>query len=158
MKLRSIAYILCLPLVIAFCSCNKSQEQSEIPDVHFTPLRIEMLKYPYSLLRGYGQFIEIDTRENGYPIGYAGIIVGKSTFPDMDNNDQYFAYDRACQVEGARKSPVNVIEGTGTAECPECHARYDLNNYGIPISGSRIALKRYRVIQQGADVLYVYSD
>lgn len=158
MDKRICGYILCAVIMaISFCSCKK-QEQSEIPDVSFAPLYLDMRQTRYSVLRSYGQFIAIDTRDNGYPVGYAGIIVGKSSFPDMNNRDQYFAYDRACQVEGARRTPVVIVEGTATAECPQCHARYDLNNYGIPLSGSTIALKRYIVLQKDADMLCVYGD
>lgn len=159
METRRVTYGLILSVLLS-CSCsNALEEQSDIPDVYFTPLYIDMRQGQYSVLRGYGQFIELDTRVNGYPVGYAGIIVGKSTFPDMNNRDQYFAYDRACQVEGARKSPVEVVEdGTGFAVCPKCNARYDLNNYGMPVEGSRIALKRYKVIQKDADILIVYGD
>lgn len=152
-------YISLLLSVFPFCSCQKDKEQSEIPDVSFRTVVLDMRQAKYSILRSPGQFIEIEYRDNGYPVGYAGLIVGQSTFPGFDNEPQYLAYDRACQVEGARRVAVNIVEdGLGYAECPQCHARYDLNNYGMPVSGSRLALKHYHAEKRGNDMIYVTGD
>lgn len=144
---------------LSVCSCKNNMEQSEIPSVSFRTVILDMRQADYSILRTPGQFVEIEYRVNGYPVGYAGLIVGQSTFPGFDNEPQYLAYDRACQVEGARRVAVHIVEdGLGYAECPQCHARYDLNNYGMPVSGSRIALKQYRAVKYGDDLIYVYGD
>lgn len=145
-------------LIVVVCSCSK-EEHTTIPNCSFKTLECDMRQAKYSMLKIPGSFITVNTYDNGYPIGYAGLIIGCSAFPGFDNELVYYAYDSACPVEADRKVAVQILsDNLGRAQCPKCNAVYDLNNGGSPVSGSSYFLKKYKVIYSGGDILYVMGD
>lgn len=141
-----------------YSSCSKGYKSS-IPDMKFPTIQCDMRQAAYSGLRTPGYFITIDKNVYGYSVGYAGIIVGQSVFPDFDNQPQYYAFDRACPVEASPKVAVLLTgDGLGKAVCPNCKTEYDLNNGGVPTGKGKEFLKPYVVERRGADMLYIYSD
>lgn len=156
--IKNIAYWL-LSASLLLISCTKEAETT-IPDWSFRPLDCDMRQAAYISLRSPGEFIEISSYQNGYPIGYAGIIVGlSSTVMDFNGELEYFAFDSACPVEADRSVAVRIDDGDrGKATCPKCAARFDLNNGGTPISGSDNFMKRYTVIKVSQDIIRITGD
>lgn len=143
-------------LFLLLGSCNK--QESNIPNMEFRTLVLDTRQAKYSSLNIPGSFIEIKTYENGAPIGYGGLIVGKSVFPGMNNEDVYYAYDSSCPIEANRKIIVKIDpENNGIAECPNCKTQYNLNSGGYPLSGGKYSLKQYYVYMKDQYTLCVSS-
>lgn len=156
LKIRFRIFFIAVAMMLA--SCNESYKSS-IPDMSFSPVRINMLQAGYSVLRSPGYFISIDDRY-GYRVGYAGLIVGQSSYDmDFEGNMVYYAFDSACPVEADPKVSVTISEDHCHALCPSCKTEYDLNGGGSPVSGEgKEFLKRYKVERVGADVIVIYGD
>lgn len=78
------------------------------------------------------------------------VIVGYGTLTSV-----FYAYDRECpacfspDALPVRSRPLTV-SGTGVAECPVCHRRYDLNTGGNCTSeGGAAGMTRYRASTTG---------
>ena len=87
---------------------------------------------------------KISGNKYGFYFGYGGILVGNSAF------NGYCAFDWACPYEYKEYNKKVSVElqtdGIGTAICPVCQTKYDLNNGGIPKEGdSKERLKPYKV-------------
>ena len=132
-------------------------------------------KPPYNAVTSMGTFISVrcsgaelvvtdaDRKVTRWPMsepelrsfmfGDGGLIVGT---PSLDNDHcQVYAYDLACPICDDSSSKLSRLGfGTvGVAECPTCHAKYDLNNNGFVISAGdkdkARPLYRYPVSQSG---------
>lgn len=127
---------------------------SSIPDVSFR-IECDIRQAAYSSLIIPGQFITVSKNNHGYQMGYAGLIIGQSAFPGIDNEKVFYAFDRACPVEVNPNIAVSINEDAiGKAVCPQCKTEYDLNNGGVPKGTGKEYLKRYKVIVSG-DILVV---
>lgn len=147
-------YLSALILLFPFSGCNDNFHSS-IPDVPFT-IRCDMRQAAYSSLYTPGQFVIVDKNNHGYKMGYAGLIIGQSTFTGMNNEPVYYALDRACPVEADPNVAVNLQKGIGKAVCPRCGTEYDLNSGGVPNGKGTEFLKRYSITRQG-DILTIVS-
>lgn len=129
---------------LIFQGCDESLSSS-IPDVRFR-IQCDMRQAAYSSLNSPGQFITIEKNNHGVTVGYAGLIVGQSTFPGFNNETVYYAFDRACPVEAKTNVILSIpTDKVGKAVCPQCGTEYDLNNGGIPNGKGKEYLKRYSV-------------
>ena len=100
-----------------------------------TPDGVER-EYPYT---------EVQSRV--FSFGLAGLIIGQ---PYFDEN--IFAFDLACPQ--CDKSSVRLtINSDGMAACSRCHSVYNLNNGGMPQSGSNKPLYRYRTTRNGNNLM-----
>lgn len=141
-------------LFIGVVACDDSYKSS-IPDVSRFEFTCDLLQGEYSRLKIPGQFIKKMKNIYGIPVGYAGLIIGKSVF-SQESSSEYVAFDAACPVEASRGVSIDVQEddGRGTAICPECKTKYDLSNSGVPIEGEgKEYLKRYNAIVSGTKLL-----
>lgn len=91
---------------------------------------------------------DVNTSQNEYA-GFGGIIV-------YHHSDGSFrAYDISCPYEVNANTTIKADEERLTATCPKCGSKYDLENFGVPISGPSSEnpknkfLRSYRVIQSG---------
>ena len=79
-----------------------------------------------------------------------GIIVG---YGNLNNPATFYAYDSQCpNCYGETVLPRYSLTMTsgGTAECPSCHRKYDMNNGGLVISdGGGDKLIRYHASANG---------
>ncbi|NDW12602.1 hypothetical protein D0T50_06820 [Bacteroides sp. 214] len=136
-----------LLLIISLCafvaSCSDSYDSS-IPNVRIN-FSCSLLQSPYYKIQTQGMFIPVTKDSHYLPLGYGGLIIGRSIYGD------YIAYDAACPVEADRKVSVTVIEdGIGRATCPKCGTRYNLSGGGHPEEGGGTEyLKRYTVSVSG---------
>lgn len=157
---KLLSNVLVLVGLSFIASCSKEAETT-IPDWTFRTLDCDIRQEAYSALSIPGYFMELKTYPNTTaPIGYAGLIIGHSAFPGINNEDVYYAYDSACPVEADRKVAVEIVDNnySGKAACPKCGAQFDLNNGGAPISGSSNFLKRYTAIQVNDFIIRIISD
>lgn len=147
---RLISYIIWVCCIAIISSCNDSMESS-IPSVRFN-LSYSLRHFP--TITTPGQFVMVDKNINGLPVGYAGLILGKSVFFSEPNDNNYVCYDAACPVEAQRGIAVKFIEGEpGKAVCPTCETVYDLNNNGFPTGVGKEYLKRYKVVVNGTTII-----
>ncbi len=145
-------------LMLASCS---TEWETTIPDWSFTTLNCDMRQAMFSELSIPGYFMELKTYPNTtVAVGYAGLIIGHSAFSGINNEEVYYAFDSACPVEASRKVAVEIVDNnySGKAACPECGAEFDLNNGGIPTSGTQYALKRYTAVKVSEYILRIISD
>ncbi len=133
----------------------KSEENQRIPNV-FVDFTINLSDPMFNDLQVAGNAVVIDKSYAGSAsAGYNdhGIIVYRAS------ENEFFAFDRTCPFEETLDQAV-VLKNTGdiTPECPKCHSKYVLPNYGYPTSDSpsRYPLKRYRVAFDG-QILHVYN-
>lgn len=164
--LRTILFLLVIATLI---SCNDNFNSS-IPDapVNFT---CSLVQAPYVQITTPNQFFTVEKTNKGFAgitssgqsvsgskigfyFGYAGIIVGNSTF------NGYCSFDLSCPYEYKqynRKTAVDLqTDNSGKAVCPNCKSEYDLNNGGIPVKGvSKERLKPYNVYLNGDQSLTV---
>ena len=139
--MRRVSLILLL-LLPAFTSCGDDYKSS-IPDVKVN-FSCSLVQNPYYIIQTDGQFIPVAQDSHYLPIGYAGLIIGRSIYGD------YCAYDAACPVEAKRSVAVEVQEdGLGTAVCPVCGTKYNLSEGGFPQKKGGEYLKRYKVTVNG---------
>ena len=77
-----------------------------------------------------------------------------------NSEDEYFAYDRTCTYHIEESIPVENIDNSMYAECPECSSRYQLWYYGFPTetSVSQCPLKQFRTtFNPNTNILYIYN-
>lgn len=79
-----------------------------------------------------------------------GIIVG---YGNLNNPPTFYAYDSQCpncySETGLPRYSLSMASN-GTAECPSCHRKYDMNNGGLVISdGGGKRLINYRATANG---------
>ena len=140
---------LTLLLFISVVACDDAYKSS-IPDVAFE-LSYNVAVFPSITQPGY--FVKVGKNTHGIPVGYAGIILGKSVFSQFGDNN-YIAFDAACPVEASRSVSINVQEdGFGNAVCPSCGTKYALSSGGVPEGEGTEYLKRYNVTVNGSTLL-----
>lgn len=137
---------LILLLLIGVVGCDDTYESS-IPNVSFN-FSCSLKQSPYYKITTPGTFLKVEKNVNGLPVGYSGLIIGKSVFAE---GEDYVAFDAACPVEANRSVSVSLQEdGLGTATCPTCDTKYNLSNGGFPEGKGTEYLKRYAVILNGS--------
>lgn len=136
--------VLLICIILTACETTFT---SSIPDVRFY-FTCSLVQGEYSRLTIPGQFIKKTRNANGVPVGYGGLIIGQSIYSD---GYTYVAFDAACPVEVNQQITINLSEdGLGTAVCPKCGTRYDLNNSGYPTNRQDGEyLKHYPVFVSG---------
>ncbi len=160
MKLYKLLY----PKIIIFAitvlaaaapSSCKTEENQRIPDV-FVDFTINLNDPMFNDLTVAGNAVVITSSYAGSAsAGYAnhGIIVYRAS------ESEFYAFDCTCPFEETLDQAVK-LKNTGdiTPECPECHSKYVLPNYGYPTSDSpsRYPLKLYRTSFDGQTV-HVYN-
>lgn len=138
---------LCLILILflGVAGCGDTYESS-IPNVSFY-FACSLKQAPYYEIETPGNFLKVEKNVNGLPVGYAGLIIGKTVYAE---GEQYIAFDAACPVEASRKTSINVIaDGLGKAVCPVCATEYNLSSGGFPTGKGTEYLKRYTVTLTG---------
>lgn len=164
-----LRFIFFLLSTITLVGCN-DHFNSSIPDapVNFT---CSLVQAPYVQITTPNQFFMVEKTNKGFAgitssgqtfsrsksgfyFGYAGIVVGNSTF------NGYCSFDLSCPYEYKqynRKKAIDLqIDNSGKAICPDCKSEYDLNNGGIPVKGvSKERLKPYNVYLNGDQSLIV---
>ncbi len=133
-----------LSLILLFFSCEKSQ-QSTIPDVRVN-FSCNIVQSEFAAIQIPGQFVKVSRDNHNVNVGYGGLIIGQSIYPD----NGYCAFDAACPVECDTKVSVNILDlGINGAICPSCGTTYNLSNFGFSNEKDREPLKRYRVSVSG---------
>ena len=146
---RAVFCIAALSTLLFTAACDGATESS-IPNVNFT-LSYDVAQYPTITTPGW--FVEIKKNVNHLPMGYAGIILGKSVFSEAGDNN-YVAYDAACPVEANATVSVKLKnDGFGTATCPKCGTKYNLSNNAYPEGVGSEYLKSYPVIVNGTRLI-----
>lgn len=131
--------------------------------------------HPYIQARSFGQFIcvkqganigqykvtdalgntqtvnvpQIHLQQERFYYGLGGLIIGTPSMGD----GTLWAYDWACPECDLARYRVEIDYTTGHATCPRCNAKYDLNSSGIAIEGNARPLWRYRVFDNGSEVI-----
>ena len=131
--------------------------------------------YPYNQARSYGQFIcirqganigeykvtdamgktqtvnipQIHLQQGKFFYGLGGLIIGTPTMGD----GSLWAYDWACPECDIARYRVAIDYTMGHATCPRCGTKFDLNCSGIAIEGESRPLWRYRVFDNGSEVI-----
>ena len=131
--------------------------------------------YPYNHARSFGQFIcirkganigqyivtdaigktqtvdipQIHLQQGKFHYGLGGLIIGT---PSMGDGN-IWAYDWACPNCDIARYRVEIDYTMGYAICPHCAVKFDLNSSGIAIEGESRPLWRYRVYDNGAEVI-----
>jgi len=140
-----------LIIMLVFFICNACNDNftSSIPNVSFS-FTIDTRQARYSSITIAGHFVTTERIEAGSTrqLGYGGLIIGQSLYPDFDNRIVYYAFDRACPVEAAefKLEQLELVEGgVGKAVCNGCDTEYDLNNAGAPRGVGIEYLKTYSI-------------
>lgn len=144
--MRRLYFIICV-CFISMVGCDDAYESS-IPSITFR-FSCNLVQPAYYAIQTPGTFMKVQKNVNRLPVGYAGLIIGKSAFSTLESND-YVAFDAACPVEASRDVSIAVVDdGFGTAVCPTCHTKYGLSNGGFPEGEGTEYLKRYPVTVTG---------
>lgn len=158
MKILKYIFLLSFSLFIAGCNDTFYSSIPEAP-VNFV---CSLVQSPYYIVTSPNQFFTVKPKAGGFIgitssgetvsgskygvyLGYAGLVIGNSSF------NGYCAFDLACPYDYKEFNTKVAVElqvnGVGKAICPKCKTEYDLNNGGIPIQGkSNERLKPYKVI------------
>lgn len=172
--MKNITTILLLALLLTTNSCDDVSSNSGYP-VYF---HCDATSYPHNIVQGYGQYITVTRSMNGlaykvryhegraekemtinlsamqtqsgaFHYGLGGLIIG--TPSAFDGNK--WAFDLACPKCDSRNRKLTVEQPSGHAHCTECGCKYDLNSGGIPIEGNSRPLWRYRVAENGPNII-----
>jgi len=175
----SVAAFFITAVIISSCGEESYSEYSNKYQVAFN---CSLLKYQqeFSAINGLGvsQFITLRrsgakillTTPNGSELtdnfvttngvvafGYAGLIVGRSTFL----NGNFCCFDLACPncENHSKLSRLIITQTTGHSTCPTCHNVYGLNNNGALITradssanSSVRPLFQYRLLQSSTQI------
>ncbi len=151
--LSSKIIIFAIPAILLW-AC-KTEENQRIPNV-FVDFTINLSDPMFNDLAVAGNAVVVDKNYAGTAsAGYNdhGIIIYRAS------ESEFFAFDRTCPFE-ERLDQAVVLKNTGdiAPECPACHSKYVLPNYGYPSSDSpsRYPLKRYRTSFDGR-IVHVYN-
>ena len=134
--------------------------------------------YPYNQARSFGQFIcirkganigeykvtdamgktqtvsipQIHLQEGKFYYGLGGLIIGT---PSTYGDGTMTAYDWACpKCDKARhRVEIDYKSAFKYATCPNCGVKFDLNSGGIPVEGESRPLWRYRIFDNGFEVI-----
>lgn len=134
--------------------------------------------YPYNQARSFGQFIcirqgasigeykvtdamgktqtvsipQIHLQQGKFYYGLGGLIIGT---PSTYGDGTITAYDWACpKCDKARhRVEIDYKSAFKYATCPNCGVKFDLNSGGIPVEGESRPLWRYRIFDNGYEVI-----
>ncbi|MDL2212707.1 hypothetical protein LJC72_13305 [Bacteroides sp. OttesenSCG-928-D19] len=138
---RAFAILL---LLVGILACEDTY-QSSIPDVKVS-FSCNMVQSEFTPIQVPGQFVKVTRDNHNIPVGYGGLIIGQSIFPD----NGFCAYDAACPVEASRTVSLEIINnGLGGATCPSCGTKYNLSNFGFSEVENSEPLKQYKVTNSG---------
>lgn len=146
-------FLLSLPLVVFFTSCNKKNDVIPNVYVNFT---LDLNDPEFTSLSGFGGSVYIDSRTNNWGRASAGF--NSNGIIVCFGVDEFYAYDRTCPhdyVVNNLSVKVNIDPGNSTiAVCPKCGTKYGLTVGGTPASGvGRYPLKNYKTSLQGNYVI-----
>lgn len=155
--------------ILALSACT--QTYSVYSDKYFVSFSCDISKVPFNSLHTLGHFLTVrpkstkdgyrvklpDSAEREYPytevqsrvfsFGLAGLIIGQPYF-----EEGIYAYDLGCPQ--CDKSSVRLSVGAdGIATCSRCTSTYNLNNGGMPQTGTDKPLYRYRTTRNGNIVM-----
>ncbi len=166
--------IFIITAILALAACNDDSNSSGYP----VSFNCDATIYPYNIVQGYGQYITVTRSKNGtaykvtynegreqkeltvnlsaiqlqtgvFHYGLGGLIIG--TPSAFDGNK--WAFDLACPNCDSRNRKLTIEESIGHAHCTTCGCKYDLNSGGIPIEGKSRPLWRYRVMENGPNII-----
>lgn len=171
-QMRKTAALIAITTLLLI-GCDNISSSSGYP-VNFN---CDATVYPYNIVQGYGQYIVVTMSKNGaaYKVAYyegrekkeltidltaaqltgrfyyglGGLIIGTPMV--FDGNK--WAFDLACPKCDSRSRKLTVEHATGHAHCTNCGSKYDLNCGGLPIEGETRPLWRYRVIENGPNII-----
>ena len=162
---------LLLTIVLAFAGCEVENPYSS----YRANIVFDGSIYPYNQARSFGLFIcikqganigqykvtdalgktqtvnipEIHLQQSRFYYGLGGLIIGTPSMGD----GTIWAYDWACPNCDLARYRVEIDYTMGHATCPRCATKFDLNNGGIAIEGDSRPLWRYRVFDNGSEVI-----
>ena len=157
--------------LLAFAACEGDNPYSS----YHANVVFDGTIYPYNQARSYGQFIcirqganigeykvtdamgktqtvsipQIHLQQGKFYYGLGGLIIGTPTMGDGN----LCAYDWACPSCDIARYRVEIDYTMGHATCPRCATKFDLNSSGIAIEGESRPLWRYRVYDNGSQVI-----
>ena len=155
-----------LLLVILFLGAC-TQTYNVFSDKYFVSFSCDVSVAPFNSLHTLGYFLSVrpKTAKDGYKVktpdgtereypytevqsrifsfGLAGLIIGQPYF-----EESIYAFDLACP-QCDKSSARLVVDIDGMASCFNCQSIYNLNNGGMPQSGSSKPLYRYRTTRNG---------
>ena len=151
--------------VLALGACT--QTYSVYSNKYFVSFSCNISTTPFNTLHTLGHFLTVrpkstkdgyrvkspDSTEREYPytevqsrvfsFGLAGLIIGQPYF-----EEGIFAYDLGCP-KCDKESVRLTVSADGIATCSRCNSSYNLNNGGMPQSGTDKPLYRYRTTRNG---------
>ena len=151
--------------ILFFGACT--QTYNVFSDKYFVSFSCDVSMAPFNGLHTLGYFLSVrpKTTKDGYKIktpdgtereypytevqsrvfsfGLAGLIIGQPYF-----EESVYAFDLACP-QCDKSSTRLVVDIDGMASCSTCQSVYNLNNGGMPQSGSSRPLYRYRTTRNG---------
>lgn len=157
--------LLLLLATLALGACTQSY--TVFSDKYFVSFSCDMSAVPFNSLHTLGHFLAVrpkttkdgyrvkspDGTERDYPytevqsrvfsFGLAGLIIGQPYF-----EEGIYAFDLGCP-ECDRSSARLTVDLQGMATCSRCQSVYNLNNGGMPQSGTSKPLYRYRTTRNG---------
>ena len=92
---------------------------------------------------------QIQLQQSPFYYGLGGLIIGTP----MTKDGNIWAFDWACPSCDLARYRVEIDHTMGHAICPRCATKFDLNSSGIAIEGESRPLWRYRVFDNGAEVI-----
>ena len=163
--------VLLLISILTFAACEGDNPYSS----YHANVIFDGTIYPYNQARSFGQFIcirqganigeykvtdamgktqtvripQIHLQQGRFYYGLGGLIIGTPTMGDGN----LCAYDWACPNCDIARYRVEIDYTMGYATCPRCATKFDLNSSGIAIEGESRPLWRYRVFDNGAEVI-----
>ena len=168
---KFIRFTLLFTVILAFAGCEVESSYSS----YRAKIVFDGSIYPYNHARSFGQFIcikqganigqykvtdamgktqtvnipEIYLQQSRFYYGLGGLIIGTPSMGD----GTIWAYDWACPNCDLARYRVEIDYTMGHATCPRCATKFDLNNGGIAIEGDSRPLWRYRVFDNGSEVI-----
>ena len=119
----------------------------------FITVRQRLTKDGYTVYTNSGMAYEYpltEVQSRVFSFGLAGLIIGQPYF-----EEGIYAYDLGCPQ--CDKSSVRLSVGAdGIATCSRCTSTYNLNNGGMPQTGTDKPLYRYRTTRNG-NMLMVHN-
>ena len=160
-----------LILALALAGCDGDNPYS----IYHANIIFDGTIYPYNQARSFGQFIcirqganigeykvtdamgktqtvripQIHLQQGRFYYGLGGLIIGTP----MNCDGAIWAYDWACPTCDSQRHRVEIDYSIGHAKCHNCAAVFDLNSGGIPVEGESRPLWRYRIFDNGLEVI-----
>lgn len=161
----------CLLILSLFALVACTRTYDVYSDKYFVSFSCDMTTAPFNSLHTLGHFLAVrpKTTKDGYRVkspdgiereypysevqsrvfsfGLAGLIIGQPYF-----EESIYAFDLACP-ECDRSSARLTVNLDGMASCSRCQSIYNLNNGGMPQSGTDKPLYRYRTTRNGTTLI-----